>query len=72
MTVRMNIKSHLVAGNSFVWKLPDQVTRDGAAELPAIFVRKRHSMRKEFAGGNVRVLMKESFSLGKCFCHVVP
>src|SRR5882757_3445652 len=54
MALRVNVECHLVVGDSFVRKLPDEVTGDGSAELPAEFCGQRAGVVEERVAGDCR------------------
>ena len=65
LTVRMNVESHLVVRDLFVRELTDQMSRDGAAELPSELSRERLGVAKEFAARDVRLLMEISLAVSE-------
>lgn len=34
MAIGVNIKGHLIAGNPFVWELPDEMAGDATSKIP--------------------------------------
>ena len=70
--VRMNVERHLIAGNLFMRKLPDQVPRNPSAELPSELLRKRDHMCKKLVGRDLRRLVEVSPPLRKRRADIVP
>src|ERR1700678_164199 len=67
----MNVKRHLIVSDSFVRKLPDEMSSDGAPKLPVVFRSERFDVMEEFAAGNVGMVFEILLALHKCRLDVL-
>jgi hypothetical protein len=54
-----------------VRKLPDQVSGDRAAKLPAVFSGKGDGVGIKLVCGNLWILFEVPFPIGKCLRHII-
>jgi hypothetical protein len=63
IALRMNVQRDFIASDPLVGEMPDDVSRDRTAKLPAVCFRKGTGVRKEFARGNVGPIVEIALPL---------
>src|SRR5271156_2980533 len=67
----MNVQGYFVVGNSFVGKLSDEMTGDGAAKFPAIVFSQFLSVLENRGPGDVRTVVEILFAVCESLSDVI-